>query len=73
MMGHRARAIAKALKKDKTIKKVPDCIRKPLPDFECYDKALISLTTHRKPTFHRNQGRVIKKEDTEARLFPFLL
>ena len=69
MMGHRARAIAKALKKDKTIKKVPDCIRKPLPDFECYDKALISLTTHRKPT----QGRVIKKEDTEARLFPFLL
>ena len=61
MMGHRARALAKALKNDKTIKKVPN--------FECYDKALISLTTHRKP-----QSRIIKKkEETESRLFPFLL
>ena len=70
MLGHRARAIVKALKKDKTIKKVPDCIRKPIPDFELKGQQALEIA-NRKPKYGRAMTNINPlKED---RLFPFLL
>ena len=79
MLVHRTRTIVKALKKDKTIKKnVPDCIRKPIPDFGkdvyapsgAYRTSETIELTHRKP-----KGRAMSNNTPmkEATLFPFLL